>query len=289
MTPRSTAAIALGWGAASGAGWSRRGREAVDAGHQQDHGRGRGRREHRADEVRDLDPARRGAEPVADLVLRDERAGHRQRRADDPADQQHLQHPALAVQARARRATTAVTIRVVSVIPEIGVIEIIAIAQAETAANRKAIKQRQAGGDGREARRARLAGEHREAEVQEDQQARGHDAEQDERHRQAALGPARPRRRRRVPRSEPRELAERAACRLHDHRRHLEDGQDAGGEDAADADRAHVVEEDVLGAAWTRAARAAGGMAPARAARCRRRAAPGRRTTPCEPAMMMAA
>ncbi len=38
----------------------------------------------------------------------------------------------------AERAT-AVTIRVVRVIPEIGVIEIIAMAQAETAAKRKAI------------------------------------------------------------------------------------------------------------------------------------------------------
>ena len=44
---------------------------------------------------------------------------------------------------RAERAT-AVTMRVVRVMPEIGVIEIIAIAQAETAAKRKAMTRARA-------------------------------------------------------------------------------------------------------------------------------------------------
>ena len=88
---------------------------------------------------------------------------------------------------RAERAT-AVTISVVSVIPEIGVIEIIAIAQAETAANRNAItsvRPVEASGEGRG---GGLAGEDREAEVEEDREAGGGDAEQHDRHRQAAVG-----------------------------------------------------------------------------------------------------
>jgi hypothetical protein len=135
---------------------------------------------------------------------------------------------------------------VVRVIPEIGVIEIIAIAQAETAAKRKAITRARAV----EARARDVAEgggrEHRQAEVEEDRERRGGDAREDDRHGQAAVGavdvPDGA-----VPAHEATHLAERLPRGLHDHGRHLQDRQDPRGEDPADPDRADVVEEDLLG------------------------------------------
>ena len=85
-------------------------------------------------------------------------------------------------------SATAVTMRVVSVIPEIGVIEIIAMAHADTAANRKAIARvRPVEARASEVARG-LAGEDREAEVEEDGEPGRRDAEEDHRHRQRAVG-----------------------------------------------------------------------------------------------------
>ena len=174
------------------------------------------------------------------------------------------------------------TISVVRVIPEIGVIEIIAIAHAETAAKRKAItRARPVDGEGEAVARGR----------------RRRGPRSGSRGRSRARWPAMPRRstdigsaavgalalggRRPPPRTRRRDLAEGLPGGLDDDRRHLQDREEPGGEDAADADRAGRSRRRC-----PRPASAASGAAPGGdrrrdvLRRARRRAARGRRTRP---------
>ena len=196
----------------------------------------RRRRDEHADELERLLVARRRADPVADLEIGREGAGHGERRADDAPDDERHEHPVLAGEPHSREHDARDDER----------------DERHSRHGIRADEPDGARGDEREEERNderdrdadETDGRSGEAgpEEYEETHGDGDDAEEHVPHAEVAVGPGdRP-----LPLARRRDPLDPDAERLHDRREAPDDPHDAGPRDAADADEPHVVREDVV-------------------------------------------